>query len=170
MFFTLILSSFLTFVELNCENLFDTRHDSLKNDYEFLPQSSYKWTPYRYWRKLANLSKTIVALGYEDLSLVGTASPDNPSSPSEKSWHVPDFVALSEVENDSVLFDLTRRSALRGVNYDYVMTDSPDDRGIDVACFISHLLLRLYSSVLSASNRCLILVLREIFSTLRGGL
>ena len=76
MFFTLILSSFLTFVELNCENLFDTKHDSLKNDYEFLPQSSYKWTPYRYWRKLANLSKTIVALGYEDLSLVGTASPD----------------------------------------------------------------------------------------------
>ena len=114
MFFTLILSSFLTFVELNCENLFDTRHDSLKNDYEFLPQSSYKWTPYRYWRKLANLSKTIVALGYEDLSLVGTASPDNPSRPSEKSWHVPDFVALCEVENDSVLFDLTRRSALRG--------------------------------------------------------
>ncbi len=42
MFFTLILSSFLTFVELNCENLFDTRHDSLKNDYEFLPQSSYQ--------------------------------------------------------------------------------------------------------------------------------
>lgn len=133
MFFTLILSSFLTFVELNCENLFDTRHDSLKNDYEFLPQSSYKWTPYRYWRKLANLSKTIVALGYEDLSLVGTASPDNPSRPSERSWHVPDFVALCEVENDSVLFDLTRRSALRGVNYDYVMTDSPDERGIDVA-------------------------------------
>ena len=31
--------------------------------------------------------KTIVALGYEDLSLVGTASPDNPSRPSEKSWH-----------------------------------------------------------------------------------
>ena len=51
----------------------------------------------------------------------------------KKSWHVPDFVALCEVENDSVLFDLTRRSALRGVNYDYVMTDSPDERGIDVA-------------------------------------
>ena len=27
----------LTIVELNAENLFDTRHDSLKNDYEFLP-------------------------------------------------------------------------------------------------------------------------------------
>lgn len=49
-------------------------------------------------------------------------------------------MALCEVENDSVLFDLTRRSALRGVNYDYVMTDSPDERGIDVALLISHLL------------------------------
>ena len=32
MFLALLLSSLLTFVELNCENLFDTRHDSLKND------------------------------------------------------------------------------------------------------------------------------------------
>ena len=38
MFLTLILSSLLTFVELNCENLFDKRHDSLKNDVEFLPR------------------------------------------------------------------------------------------------------------------------------------
>ncbi len=67
--------------------------------------------------------------------------PDNPSRPSEKSWHVPDFVALCEVENDSVLFDLTKRSALRGVNYDYVMTDSPDERGIDVALLVSALFL-----------------------------
>lgn len=29
----------LTIVELNAENLFDTRHDTLKNDYEFLPDS-----------------------------------------------------------------------------------------------------------------------------------
>lgn len=31
--------SSLTIVELNTENLFDTRHDSLKNDFEFLPNS-----------------------------------------------------------------------------------------------------------------------------------
>lgn len=31
--------SSLTIVELNTENLFDTRHDSLKNDFEFLPDS-----------------------------------------------------------------------------------------------------------------------------------
>ena len=63
MFLTLILSSLLTFVELNCENLFDTRHDSLKNDVEFLPEGSYKWTPYRYWSKLNHLGQEIVAPG-----------------------------------------------------------------------------------------------------------
>lgn len=111
MFLTLILSSFLTFMELNCENLFDTRHDSLKNDLEFLPEGSYKWTPYRYWAKLNHLGREIVAQS-------------NP---------IPDFVAMCEVENDSVMFDLTRRSLLRNAGYEYVMTSSPDERGIDVA-------------------------------------
>lgn len=111
MFLTLILSSFLTFMELNCENLFDTRHDSLKNDLEFLPDGSYKWMPYRYWAKLNHLGQEIVALS-------------NP---------IPDFVAMCEVENDSVMFDLTRRSLLRNAGYEYVMTSSPDERGIDVA-------------------------------------
>lgn len=111
MFLTLILSSFLTFMELNCENLFDTRHDSLKNDLEFLPDGSYKWTPYRYWAKLNHLGQEIVAQS-------------NP---------IPDFVAMCEVENDSVMFDLTRRSLLRNAGYEYVMTSSPDERGIDVA-------------------------------------
>ena len=111
MFLTLILSSFLTFMELNCENLFDTRHDSLKNDLEFLPDGSYKWTPYRYWAKLNHLGQEIVAQS-------------NP---------VPDFVAMCEVENDSVMFDLTKRSLLRNAGYEYVMTSSPDERGIDVA-------------------------------------
>ena len=43
------------------------------------------------------------------------------------------LVALCEVENDSVLFDLTKRSAIRTAGYEYVMTSSPDERGIDVA-------------------------------------
>jgi endonuclease/exonuclease/phosphatase family metal-dependent hydrolase len=46
---------------------------------------------------------------------------------------LPDFVALVEVENDTVLHDLTRRSLLRNAGYDYLMTTSPDLRGIDVA-------------------------------------
>lgn len=118
MFLTLILSSLLTFVELNCENLFDTRHDSLKNDVEFLPEGSYHWTPYRYWHKVNHLGQEIVGVGCEE------ASGD---------VQLPDLVALCEVENDSVLFDLTKRSAIRTAGYEYVMTDSPDERGIDVA-------------------------------------
>jgi hypothetical protein len=42
-------------------------------------------------------------------------------------------VALTEVENDSVLTHLTRHSPLRNAGYEYVMTTSDDERGIDVA-------------------------------------
>lgn len=117
---TLILASFLTFVELNCENLFDCRHDSLKQDTEFMPESLRKWTPWRYWHKLNNIGKEIIACGEEN-----------------GDFRIPDLVALTEVENDSVMHDLTRRSLLRNANYEYVLTDSPDERGIDVALLYS---------------------------------
>ncbi len=111
MSFILLLSSFLTLVELNCENLFDTQHDSLKNDYQFTPESNYHWTRTRYWRKINHIGQEIIAMGEE----------------------IPDMVALCEVENDSVMRDLTKRSLLRNAHYQYIMTDSPDQRGIDVA-------------------------------------
>ncbi|MBQ8047701.1 MAG: endonuclease/exonuclease/phosphatase family protein [Prevotella sp.] len=114
------LTSFFTLVELNCENLFDCRHDSLKQDYEFTPDGSYHWTPTRYWQHLNRTAQTILACGGE-----------------EQAWQLPDLVALCEVENDSVLVDLTRRSLLRSARYEYVMTDSPDARGIDVALLYS---------------------------------
>lgn len=56
------------------------------------------------------------------------------------------MVALCEVENDSVLRDLTRRSLLRNARYDYVMTNSPDERGIDVALMYSPYSFRLIGS------------------------
>lgn len=104
-------SAQFTIVELNCENLFDTRHDSLKQDQEFLPDGSLHWTKSKYWRKLN-------AIGQEILSCDDKC---------------PELVALVEVENDSVLFDLTRRSLLRNAGYRYTMTASPDVRGLDVA-------------------------------------
>ncbi len=137
MFLTIILSSLLTFMELNCENLFDTRHDSLKNDVEFLPEGSYKWTPYRYWTKLNHLGQEIVAQGDNGTSLEQSG---------RSSWQIPDFVAMCEVENDSVMFDLTKRSLLRGAGYEYVMTSSPDERGIDVALMYQPASFRLLSS------------------------
>ena len=112
MFLSLLLSGLLTLVELNCENLFDCRHDSLKQDTEWLPDAVRKWTPDRYWRKVNNIGQEIISCSPESL---------------------PDLVALVEVENDSVLRDLTRRSLLRNAGYEYLMTSSHDLRGIDVA-------------------------------------
>ena len=37
MFLSALFVSLFTFVQFNCENLFDCQHDSLKNDVEFLP-------------------------------------------------------------------------------------------------------------------------------------
>ena len=115
-FGALLLYGFLTFVELNCENLFDCQHDSLKNDTEFLPTAGRQWTPRRYWRKLDNIGRAIIS-----------------SSSDTATFQLPDLVALVEVENDTVLLDLTRRSLLRNAGYEYVMTSSPDERGLDVA-------------------------------------
>lgn len=96
----------------NVENLFDTKNDSLTNDDDFLPGGFMNWTPWKYWEKLKNITRVITAVG-------GMQSPA--------------LVGLCEVENDSVLFDLTRRSPLRAQDYEYVVTRSPDERGIDVA-------------------------------------
>ena len=91
MILTVLLTSFLTFVELNCENLFDCRHDSLKQDMEFTPEGGRHWTRTRYWHKLNQVGKEILSCADE----------------------LPALVALCEVENDTVLHDLTRRSLLR---------------------------------------------------------
>lgn len=101
----------LTLVELNCENLFDYRDDSLKQDEEYLPEAIRHWTRKRYWRKLNNIAQELLSTS------------DN----------IPDLIALCEVEGDTVMNDLTKRSLLRNAGYEYVMTNSPDLRGIDVA-------------------------------------
>lgn len=121
----LILSIF-TFVELNCENLFDCQHDYQKNDVEFLPEGTYHWTRTRYWRKLNRVGQTIIACGEQ-------RGNGREYRGGQDDWHLPDMVALCEVENDTVMRDLTQRSLLRNARYEYVMTSSPDERGIDVA-------------------------------------
>lgn len=99
-------------VTYNVENLFDCADDSLTNDEEFLPDALRRWTPNRYWNKLHTVARTLATIGGD---------------------RAPDIVGLCEVENDSVLHDLTHRSALRSVGYEYLITTSLDPRGIDVA-------------------------------------
>lgn len=96
----------------NVENLFDWKHDTLKNDYDFLPDATRHWTYARYKKKLNRIARVITALG---------------------EWQLPALVGLCEVENNRVLRDLTRYSLLREAGYRYILADSPDERGIDVA-------------------------------------
>ena len=99
-------------MEYNVENLFDTQDDVDYQDEDFLPQGKCQWDTLRYRKKLADLSKVIMA--------AGGASPV-------------DLVALCEVENDSVVKALAQRTRLHRLDYEYIVTHSKDERGIDVA-------------------------------------
>ena len=134
MMISLLLTGFLTFVSLNCENLFDCRHDSLKDDTQWLPDGENHWTTTRYWRKVNNIGQEILACGDPT---PGPSPAGRGALNREDAGQIPDLVALCEVENDSVLVDITRRSLLRNARYQYVATDSPDPRGIDVALLYS---------------------------------
>ncbi len=126
-----LLLGVFTFVQLNCENLFDCRHDSLKQDMEYTAESIRHWNANRYWKKLRNISKEILSCSSVQSNGIET---------------VPDLVALCEVENDSVMHYLSHRSLLHNARYEYVMTNSPDVRGIDVALLYSPMTFRLISS------------------------
>lgn len=106
----------LTLVELNCENLFDYRDDEGKQDEDYLPEATRGWTKKRYWRKQNHIAQTLLSCADRG---------------------IPDLIALCEVENDSALNDLCHRSLLRNAGYEYLMTNSPDLRGIDVALLYS---------------------------------
>lgn len=110
----------------NVENLFDCRHDTLKDDLEFLPASARRWTRSRYWRKMDNIARTLAAVSRNE------------------EW--PMLVGLGEVENDSVLRDLTLRSPLRLAGYRYAHHEGPDRRGIDCALLYQPRLFRLTGS------------------------
>lgn len=118
LFFLLFLSLTLgaqekfRIVFYNVENLYDVKDNPATNDDEFTPQGKLRWTPYRYWQKQHNIARVI--------SSVGDGYP-------------PAIVGLSEIENDSVLYDLTRRTVLAKHKYEYVITNSRDFRGSNTA-------------------------------------
>lgn len=102
----------LRLMTYNVENLFDTCRDERFDDAEYQPNGEKRWNTSRYRRKLQQIAQVVVA--------AGGAAPI-------------DLVALCEVENDSVVRDLTQRTRLRRLGYRFLMTQSNDTRGIDVA-------------------------------------
>ena len=96
----------------NTENFFDTFDNPEKNDNEFLPDAQRHWTQKKYYTKVNNIAKVISSVG---------------------EWGSPAIIGLCEVENEKVIRDLIRNSPLRKTDYRFVITNSPDQRGINVA-------------------------------------
>ena len=105
-----------TIMSYNIENAFDTIHDEGKNDYEYCDGGERKWSQYRLFQKLKSVGKVIAA-----------ADEKRPV----------DLIGLCEVENNTVMQCLTQRTSLSSLGYRYIMTNSLDERGIDVALLYS---------------------------------
>ena len=100
----------------NLENLFDTINDPLKNDEDFLPTGSYKWTSSRYKTKLKHMAYVIGRLGVETTGGIP-----------------PTIFGVSEIETRGVVEDLLKEAPLNKYPYKIAHVPSPDKRGIDVA-------------------------------------
>lgn len=98
-------------VSYNVENFFNAKHDSLKNDYAFLPSGTYHWNETRFYRKAQQIARVISWLGGE----TGQAA----------------VIGLNEVENAHCLSVLCHM--VRNYGYRYLHFEGPDSRGIDVA-------------------------------------
>ncbi len=103
--------SIIRVVFYNIENLFDTVADANIADEEFLPTSTKNWDTRKYRTKIANISKTIRAVG---------------------GWEPPEIIGLAEIENRSVMLSLAEHPSLSKANLEVLHYDSKDPRGIDV--------------------------------------
>lgn len=106
----------------NVENLFHPDDDTLSGDDEFTPGGVRHWTTARYRKKLTAIAKVIIA--------AGEGAP-------------PDLVGLCEVEEARILEELVQHPILASYGYRFVHSDSPDPRGMDVACLYRENRIRL---------------------------
>ncbi len=97
----------------NVENLYDTLNDPKKMDEEFLPEGTNAWTGSRYWEKINHMSKVIAEMATD-------ATPEGLS-----------ILGLCEIENKNCLDDLAKDPQLRSRNYQTILVEGPDARGVD---------------------------------------
>jgi hypothetical protein len=109
----------------NVENLFDLHDDTATSDEAFTPSGDMHWTENRYYHKINNMGKVILAVG---------------------GWNPPDIIGLGEIENQKVLDDLIHSSLLSKFPYGLVHYDSPDRRGIDVGLIYNRETVRMIDS------------------------
>lgn len=98
----------------NVENYFDPFDDEMKNDEDFTPEGKYHWTWGRFRTKRNAIAKTII-------------------STKDKYGDYPVIVGMAEVESSLALRELTEKTPLAKLGYNFIHRESPDARGIDVA-------------------------------------
>lgn len=97
----------------NLENLFDTIHAQGKNDFDFLPDGSYKWNTVKYENKLKNMSRVLSEMATDKVK-AGCA-----------------VIGISEIENRQVVLDVLQQESLKNRGYKLLHFESPDRRGVD---------------------------------------
>tara|TARA_B100000683_G_scaffold253973_1_gene272203 strand:+ start:411 stop:1724 length:1314 start_codon:yes stop_codon:yes gene_type:complete len=112
----------------NVENLFDVKHDVGKNDWEFLPKDypgkkeACQFIKSDYFREKcinSNWTEEKLNLKLSQIKDLFTRERD----------HLPEILGLCEIENKNVLRKLAKVLGYKR----YIVTDSLDKRGIDVA-------------------------------------
>lgn len=96
----------------NVENLYDTINNPKTLDDDLTPTGNLHWGSYRYHKKIEDVSKAISSLGGK---------------------YPPALVGMCEIENSAVLKHLTQESSLAKHKYKYIITNSKDARGSNVA-------------------------------------
>ena len=99
----------------NVENLFDTFHDTTKQDQDFTPNGPYRYTEKVYKEKLHNIATVIEKMGTE-------VTPDGVA-----------VLGIAEIENGGVIKDLIAQPEIAGRHYKYCWYPTPDERGISTA-------------------------------------
>lgn len=102
----------LRFMFYNVENLFDPFNDSLKMDEDFTLDGAKRWSWRRMQAKCGNIARVMIAAG---------------------GWEALEIAGLCEVENPLVIRQLVKHPLLLPYGYRYVVSKSPDIRGINLA-------------------------------------
>lgn len=125
LFLTLIAQAgTLRCMSYNVENLFDMRHDSLYNDFEYIEDGLRNWSYSRYRHKTEQIARVVAnAAQWDTIAIIG----------------------LQEVENDWCLDGLCYQ--LRNIGYRYIHFESLDERGIDVAMLYMPNLIQVIDSM-----------------------
>ena len=122
----------LQFMSYNVENLFDTKHDLTKDnkdkkDWTFLPKGSPGKKEACLAERSKHYRKECIDSDWTEAKLNLKLSQITDVVMKERA--LPDFLGLVEVENENVVGMLAHKLGYENIE----MTDSPDERGVDVA-------------------------------------